>query len=240
MQPVICRSLGINDYETMLVSMQEFTNKRDLRTLDEIWFLEHYPVCTIGKAGLEKYILDFEKLVKNNIPIIKSDRGGQITYHGPGQLIIYFLINLIRKPLTVKQLINHVTYSIIDFLKVEYNLDAKFYKKFPGIYINGSKICSIGLKITKGCSYHGISFNVDLDLTPFSWIVPCGISGLNVVRLKDLIIDCKFLYKFTNNNNLNNLNFSNMNNMKQYDINLNQIITLLKAYLLKNLEYIEV
>lgn len=182
MQPVICKFLKIKHYEVTLAAMQEFTRLRNVNTLDEIWFLEHYPVFTLGKAGLEKHIV-----VHNNIPIIRSDRGGQVTYHAPGQLIIYFLIDLCRKTFTVKQLIDDILGSILEFLKTTYNLDVNLNRESRGIYINEDKICSMGLKISKGCSYHGVSFNIDMDLTPFNWINPCGIYGLKMVQLKDFI-----------------------------------------------------
>ena len=155
------------------------------------------------------------------MPVIRSDRGGQITYHAPGQLIIYFLIDLIRKSLSVKQLIDCILQAVIEFLKIKYNLDPEFKKEIPGIYINSDKICSIGLKILKGCSYHGISFNLDMDLKPFNWINPCGINGLNMTQLKDCIIKDSF------DNNLQN------------NIKVKQIADLFKIFLLKKLRYIE-
>ena len=216
MQRVICKFLNIQSYQITLAAMQEFTKKRNCNTLDEIWFLEHEPVFTLGKAGLDKHLL-FNK----NIPVIRSDRGGQITYHAPGQLIIYFLIDLIRKSLSVKQLIDCILQAVIEFLKIKYNLDPEFKKEIPGIYINSDKICSIGLKILKGCSYHGISFNLDMDLKPFNWINPCGINGLNMTQLKDCIIKDSF------DNNLQN------------NIKVKQIADLFKIFLLKKLRYIE-
>ncbi len=216
MQQVICKFLDIQSYQITLPAMQEFTKKRNYNTLDEIWFLEHYPVFTLGKAGLEKHLL-----FNNNIPIIRSDRGGQITYHAPGQLVIYFLIDLIRKSLSIKQLIDCILQSMIEFLKIKYNLNPEFNKEFPGIYINGDKICSIGLKILKGCSYHGISFNLDMDLMPFTWINPCGINGLNMTQLKDCIIK------------------DSVDSSLQNHIKIKQIANLLKVFLLKKLEYVE-
>lgn len=216
MQQVICKFLDIQNYQITLAAMQEFTKKRNCNTIDEIWFLEHEPVFTLGKAGLDKHLL-----FNNNIPVIRSDRGGQITYHAPGQLVIYFLIDLIRKSLSLKQLIEQILQGMIEFLKIKYNLDPEFKKEFPGIYINNDKICSIGLKILKGCSYHGISFNLDMNLKPFTWINPCGINGLNMTQLKDCIIKDSF------------------DNSFQHNIKVKQIANLLKIFLLKKLRYIE-
>jgi lipoyl(octanoyl) transferase len=216
MQQVICKFLNIQNYQITLAAMQEFTKKRNCNTLDEIWFLEHEPVFTLGKAGLDKHLL-----FNNNIPVIRSDRGGQITYHAPGQLVIYFLIDLIRKSLSLKQLIDGILQAMVEFLKIKYNLDCEFNREFPGIYINKNKICSIGLKILKGCSYHGISFNLDMDLKPFTWINPCGINGLNMTQLKDCIIKNRF------------------DNSLQNNINVEQVANLLKIFLLKKLGYTE-
>lgn len=176
-----CKFLGIQHYEFILQKMQKFTLSRDLNTIDELWFLEHYPVYTLGKVGEIKHILD-----PGIIPIIKSDRGGQVTYHGPGQLIVYFLIDLARKSLGLKQLIRGMLEAIVDLLKFHYGILGSINQDLPGVYIDSNKICSVGLKINKGCSYHGLSLNISMDLEPFNKINPCGVKDLKMVQLKTL------------------------------------------------------
>ena len=178
MRPIICKFLKLQDYLSTLIAMQNFTKHRDLNTNDEIWFLEHPAVFTLGKVSLEHHILN-----AGDIPVIKSDRGGQVTYHGPGQLIIYFLLDLVRGSISLKKLIYILQQSIIELLKNNYNINADLDPNAPGVYIAGEKICSIGLKIARGCSYHGLSFNVNMNLQPFSQINPCGFANLKMTQL---------------------------------------------------------
>lgn len=167
--------------------MQSFTKTRNLDTIDEIWFLEHPAVFTAGHASKSVHVL-------SDIDVVKSDRGGQITYHAPGQLIVYVLLDLIRKSITLKKLLVVLSESVIELLAT-YNIIAHTINNAPGVYVNTSKICSIGLKITKGCSYHGLSLNVDMDLQPFNKINPCGYVGLKMTQLSN----------FVNNINISNI-----------------------------------
>lgn len=179
---MIYKFLNLQDYLVTLRAMQEFTNKRNITTIDEIWFVEHPSVFTLGLAGVEDHILN----PTTNIPIVKTDRGGQITYHGPGQLVVYFLLNLLKRSLTLKQLIYIMQQSIIELLYNKYDIKAHTKLNNPGVFIAEKKICSIGLKISKGCSYHGLSFNVDMNLEPFSQINPCGYKNLKMTQLSNI------------------------------------------------------
>jgi lipoyl(octanoyl) transferase len=163
--------------------MRDFTDQRNAETPDEFWVVEHLPVYTLGQAGKPEHILN-----PSNIPIVKTDRGGQVTYHGPGQLVIYTLLDLKRKNMGVRQLVTHLENSMIDLLK-EYRLDAVSRCDAPGVYINEAKIGSIGLRIRQHCAYHGLSLNVNMDLSPFLGINPCGHQGLKVTQLKDFGIE---------------------------------------------------
>lgn len=163
--------------------MQSFTEHRTSDTPDEIWLLEHEPVFTLGRNGKKEHILD-----KTNIPIIEIDRGGQVTYHGPGQLIVYLMIDIKRHGLGVRKLVTLIEQSIIDTLN-EYQLNARAKKEAPGVYIGDAKIAALGLRIKKGCSFHGLSLNLNMDLTPFKQINPCGYKNLEVVQLSDYIDD---------------------------------------------------
>jgi len=178
--PVV-HNLGICAYQEIWQKMLEFTEQRDINTPDEIWLLQHYPVFTQGQAGDAKHVLN-----PGNIPIIETDRGGQVTYHGPGQLIIYPLINLQRIRLGIKQFVNILQQSIIQLL-ADYRIIANTRVNAPGVYVNDAKICSIGLKIRRGCCYHGIALNVNMDLEPFTRINPCGIKNLKMVQISDYI-----------------------------------------------------
>ena len=160
--------------------MQVVTSQKYGSEPDELWFAEHYPVYTLGHAAEEKNIIS-----NNNIPVVRTDRGGQVTYHGPGQLMIYFLLNLRRLGWGPKRLICELEEVMINLLS-KYGVNAKRRIGAPGIYVQGKKIASIGLKIKKGHCYHGISFNIDMDLKPFDGIVTCGIDSLEVIQLKDL------------------------------------------------------
>ncbi len=176
---LLVRRLGRVDYEPTWQAMRAFTDGRDDATPDEIWLLEHPPVYTLGQAGRPEHLL-----CETDIPLVKIDRGGQITYHGPGQLVAYLLIDLHRRRLKVRELVALMEQAIIDCL-AEWGLAAERKAGAPGVYIDGAKIAALGLRVRNGCSYHGLSLNVDMDLAPFSWINPCGYEGLRTIRLKD-------------------------------------------------------
>jgi lipoyl(octanoyl) transferase len=174
------KRLGVVDYAAALEAMQVFTAARTALTPDEIWLLEHPPVFTLGQSGKAEHLLQNPA----SIPLIHIDRGGQITYHGPGQLVAYLLIDLPRRRLKVRELVHLMEEAILHTL-ADYGLAAARKSGAPGVYIQGDKIGALGLRIKRGCSYHGLALNVDLDLTPFSWINPCGYAGLKTVRLAD-------------------------------------------------------
>lgn len=176
---MIVRRLGTKPYVSTWEAMQAFTNGRDASTPDELWLVQHPPVYTLGQAGKPEHLLQ-----TTDIPLVKIDRGGQITYHGPGQVVAYLLIDLHRRHLKVRELVNRLEQSIIDCL-ADYGLEAVRQDGAPGVYIDGAKIAALGLRVKNGCSYHGLSLNVDMDLTPFTWINPCGYSGLKTIQLKD-------------------------------------------------------
>jgi len=173
------RYLGLQPYLATWRKMSDFTQQRDEKTADEIWLVEHPAVFTQGSAGKAEHLLQ-----QTNIPIVKSDRGGQITYHAPGQLIAYLLINLRRKNINVRKLVSIIEDSIISLL-ADYNVSAFAKADAPGVYINSKKIASLGLKIRRGCSFHGLALNVDMDLSPFLQINPCGYAGLEMTQCKD-------------------------------------------------------
>ena len=177
---LIIRDLGLQEYEPIWKAMQKFTAERDETTPDELWCLEHPPVFTMGLNGKRKHLLNV-----NNIPVIDIDRGGQVTYHGPGQLVIYTLIDLGRHHIGVKDLVNIIEQSIIQLLKT-YNINAQGKENAPGVYVNGEKIAALGLRIKKNKSYHGLSLNIDMDLSPFLQINPCGYENLIVTQVKNL------------------------------------------------------
>ena len=163
--------------------MQSFTQRRDDATTDEIWLLQHPPVYTLGLNGKRKH-----QQLKNDIPIIDVDRGGQVTYHGPGQLVAYTLIDLNRKHLGVRELVQHIEQAVIDLL-ADFSIQAQRKANAPGVYVEGAKIAALGLRIKKNSSYHGLSLNIDMDLSPFSAINPCGYEGMPVTQLRDLLKD---------------------------------------------------
>jgi len=179
----VTKDLGQTDYEPVWQSMKEFTSRRDVDTRDELWVTEHYPVYTQGLNGREEHLLS-----TSNIPVVKVDRGGQVTYHGPGQLVIYCLLDLNRLSMGIRQLVTHIEQAIINVLKI-YDVDAFARKEAPGVYVGQAKIAALGLRIRKGCSYHGLSLNLDVDLSPFSGINPCGFKGLEVTRLSDHVAE---------------------------------------------------
>ncbi len=179
-QNILVKHLGRRDYEPVWREMQEFTNQRDQNTLDELWLVEHPPVFTQGLAGKPEHIL-----AAGDIPVIQVDRGGQVTYHGPGQIVAYPMINLRRHGIGVKSLVYGIEQAIIDTVS-HYGIEAARKDHAPGVYVNGAKIASLGLRIRQGCSFHGLAFNINMDLEPFMRINPCGFSGLEVIQLADL------------------------------------------------------
>ena len=177
MNTLTIRSLDTCDYAPIWQAMLEFTDTRIPETQDELWLLQHHPVITQGLAGKAEHILN-----PHQIPVVTSDRGGQATYHGPGQLMVYTLFDLKRRKISPRQLVNQLEQTIIDFLQL-YDISAKRKENAPGVYQKEEKICSIGLRVRKGCSLHGLALNVNMDLTPFSYINPCGFEGLKITQL---------------------------------------------------------
>ncbi len=180
---MIVRRLGCVDYPPTWEAMRRFTAERNAASADEIWLLEHPPVYTLGQAGRPEHLLR-----DTGIPLVRIDRGGQITYHGPGQLVVYLLLDLARRRLKVRELVGTMEQAIIDCL-ADYGLAAARQAGAPGVYVEGAKIAALGLRIRNGCSYHGLALNVDVELAPFSSINPCGYEGLRTTRLKDFGIE---------------------------------------------------
>ncbi|HEV2614229.1 MAG TPA: lipoyl(octanoyl) transferase LipB [Gammaproteobacteria bacterium] len=180
---ILTREFPSASFEDLAQKMREFTDARNENTPDELWVVEHTPVYTLGQAGKPEHILN-----PKNIPVIQTDRGGQVTYHGPGQLVIYLLIDIRRKKMGVRNLVTAIENSIIDLLK-KYNITAQAKCDAPGVYVGDDKICSIGLRIRRGCSYHGLAFNINMDISPFLGINPCGYAGLKMIQLKDFGIE---------------------------------------------------
>jgi lipoyl(octanoyl) transferase len=176
------RRLGRVEYEPTWRAMQEFTAGRTPETPDELWIVEHPPVYTLGQAGKPEHVLE-----DLGIPIVKIDRGGQVTYHGPGQVVIYLLLDLARLKIKVRELVTAIEQGVIDFLAA-HGVHAERRAGAPGVYVGEAKIAALGLKIKNGCSYHGLALNVDMDLSPFAAINPCGYAGLKVTQTKDLDI----------------------------------------------------
>lgn len=177
--PVIKR-LGVVEYVPTWRAMQEFTRRRDETTPDEIWLLEHPPVFTLGLAGKPEHLLD-----PGDIPVVQCDRGGQVTYHGPGQLVVYLLLDLRRRGSGVRELVKRMEDALIAVI-AEYQVGAERRPGAPGVYVSGAKIAALGLRVKQGCCYHGLALNVDMNLEPFSRINPCGYPGLAVTQTKDL------------------------------------------------------
>ena len=171
----IIRNLGTQPYKPIWEKMQRFTDSRNDLTMDEIWLVEHQPVFTQGQAGKPEHIL-----LPGDIPVVDVDRGGQVTYHGPGQLMLYSLINIKRAKLGVRHLVNALENAVVNLLN-DYTIEAYAKADAPGVYVNKKKICSVGLRIRKGCSFHGLALNVNMDLSPFQRINPCGYAGLEMV-----------------------------------------------------------
>ena len=172
--------MGLSGYQTTWQAMKDFTHGRNAQTRDEIWLLQHPPVFTQGIAGKPEHLLH-----NAGITLIKTDRGGQITYHGPGQIVAYLLLDIRRLKLRVRELVRCMENAVIDLLK-DYHIDAVARIEAPGVYVGKAKIAALGLKVRKNYCYHGIALNVDMDLTPFSYINPCGYKGLQVTQTKDL------------------------------------------------------
>ncbi len=180
---LICRYFGKSDYATMLATMRNFTAARNEHSCDEFWLTEHPPVFTLGRAGKAEHLLN-----PGNIPQLCSDRGGQVTYHGPGQLIGYMLFDLKRLDMGVKQFVSATEQVLIDFL-ADNAINGTRRDNAPGVYVEDKKIAALGLRIRRHCTYHGFSLNVDMDLSPFLRINPCGYAGLAVTQLHDLGVD---------------------------------------------------
>lgn len=175
------RDLGLAEYEPAWQAMQRFTNTRGPGTDDEIWLLQHQPVFTQGQAGKAEHLL-----LPGDIPVVQADRGGQVTYHGPGQLVCYLLLDVRRLGIGVRELVSRIEQSIIEVLAT-YGVNAVAKPDAPGVYVEGAKIASLGLRIRNGRSFHGLALNVDMDLEPFRRINPCGYAGLQMTQLRDLI-----------------------------------------------------
>jgi lipoyl(octanoyl) transferase len=175
------RHLGRVEYQETWRAMREFTARRDAATADELWLLEHPPVYTLGIAGRAAHL----PRVANGIPVVRCDRGGQITYHGPGQVVIYLLLDLRRRGLGVRALVRLMERAVIDLL-ASCGIAAEARAQAPGVYVGGAKIAALGLRVSNGCCYHGLAFNADMDLAPFSAIDPCGYPGLAVTQARDL------------------------------------------------------
>lgn len=179
MSKVVFKSLGIIKYSDALAKMKDKLVKKNFK--NEIWFLEHFKVFTLGTAANKAHILD-----PKDIPVYQSDRGGEVTYHGPGQLVIYFLLDFKKLNMGPKTLVESLQRFVQSILN-EFEIESSLIKGAPGVYVDDKKIASIGLRISNGKTYHGISINIDMDLEPFSYINPCGYEGLKVVQLKDYV-----------------------------------------------------
>ncbi|MDT8437669.1 MAG: lipoyl(octanoyl) transferase LipB [Wenzhouxiangellaceae bacterium] len=178
---LIVRRLGRVDYLTAWSAMRDFTDRRNAETVDELWLLEHPPVFTQGLAGKPEHVL-----LPGDIPVVQTDRGGQVTYHGPGQLVAYPLLDIERLGLGVRSLVRALEQAVIGLL-ADYGIAAIARDDAPGVYVDDAKIASLGLKIRRGCCYHGLALNVDGDLSPFSRINPCGLAGQRMARLSDFV-----------------------------------------------------
>ncbi|PWQ96997.1 lipoyl(octanoyl) transferase LipB [Leucothrix arctica] len=182
-ETIVVRQLGVSDYQETWQAMKDFTRNREVDTPDELWVLEHPPVFTLGTNGKSEHILS-----AGDIPIVNIDRGGQVTYHGPGQLIIYLLLNLHIRKLGIRKLVTIIEDTLIELL-ASHHITANSDPAAPGVYVEGKKIAALGLRVSKGCTSHGLSLNVDMDLSPFKRINPCGYQGLEVAQCKALGIN---------------------------------------------------
>ena len=181
MPELVVRHLGLVDYQPTLEAMRELTRERDAQTPDEIWLLQHPKVFTQGQAGKAEHVL-----AAGDIPVIQVERGGQVTYHGPGQLVAYLMLDLRRLDLGVRELVTAMEQSLVELL-ASYGIEAAPKADAPGVYVAGDKIASLGLRVSRGCSFHGLALNVDMDMTPFLRINPCGYAGLKMVQMRDLL-----------------------------------------------------
>lgn len=177
---IVVNRLGRVDYAPTFQAMQDFTATRTAETPDELWIVEHPPVYTLGQAGKPEHILR-----DVGIPLVQIDRGGQVTYHGPGQVVIYLLLDLARRKIKVRELVSAIEQAVIDLLAA-HGVTAERRDGAPGVYVGPAKVAALGLRIRNGCSYHGVSLNVDMDLAPFAAINPCGYPGLQVIQTRDL------------------------------------------------------
>lgn len=178
-QPFVVQPLGRKPYEPVWQAMQQFTDARQADTVDELWLVEHDPVYTLGQAGKREHILN-----PGQIPVVPVDRGGQVTYHGPGQLVAYPLFDIRRMGIGVRDMVCRIEQSIIDVC-ADYGIKAERQQGAPGVYVNDAKIAALGLRVRHGRSFHGLAFNVDMDVSPFSGINPCGYAGMAVTQLSD-------------------------------------------------------
>ncbi len=176
----IVRSLGQVEYEPTWRAMQAFTAARAETSPDELWLLQHPPVFTLGQAGRAEHLI-----APTDIPVVAIDRGGQITYHGPGQLVVYVLVDLRRRGYGIRELVTRMEQAVIDFL-AERGVIAGRLSGAPGVYVEGAKIAALGLRVKQGCTYHGLALNLDMDLAPFAAINPCGYAGMRVTQCRDL------------------------------------------------------
>jgi lipoyl(octanoyl) transferase len=181
MHSLIIRHLGLREYDPLVTAMRDYSERRGADAPDELWVLQHPPVFTLGRAGNEAHILD-----PGTVPVIRTDRGGQVTYHGPGQLIVYVLVDLQRRGIGPRTLVHEIEEAMIVTL-ARYDITAARVPGAPGVYVDGRKIGALGLRIRRGCSYHGLSLNVAMDLSPFARINPCGYSNLAVTQILDLL-----------------------------------------------------
>ncbi len=181
MAALVVRHLGVVEYLPTLEAMRSFTAERNESTPDEIWLLQHPQVFTQGQAGKPEHLL-----APGDIPVVQVERGGQVTYHGPGQLVAYLMLNLRRQGLGVRELVTAMERALVDVL-AGYGIEAAPKADAPGVYVNGEKIASLGLRVRHGCSFHGLALNVDMDMSPFQRINPCGYAGLKMIQLKDLL-----------------------------------------------------
>lgn len=177
---IIIRQLGVEPYLPTWERMQALTDGRDDSTVDEIWLLQHEPVFTQGQAGKAEHLLH-----TGDIPVIQVDRGGQVTYHGPGQLIVYLMINLRRRKIGVREIVDIMEQSLVDLL-ADYGVEAYAKPDAPGVYVDDAKIASLGLRVRRGCSFHGLALNLNMDLEPFLRINPCGYAGMRMTQLCEL------------------------------------------------------
>ncbi|MFB5746236.1 lipoyl(octanoyl) transferase LipB [Cedecea sp. S5-13] len=178
---ILIRPLGLQPYEPVSQAMHDFTDTRDETTADEIWLVEHPQVFTQGQAGKAEHVL-----MPGDIPVVQSDRGGQVTFHGPGQQVMYLLLNLKRRKLGVRELVTVLEQTVVNTL-AEIGIEAYPRADAPGVYVDGRKICSLGLRIRKGCSFHGLALNINMDLSPFLRINPCGYAGLEMTQVSHFV-----------------------------------------------------